>query len=124
MRNEAEERKFEVALAYLLRFGVLLSAIVVTVGAAIYLSQSGTELVRYHIFKGEPSPLRSFSHVFPLAFSLDGRAIMQVGLVLLIAIPFARVLFSEAVFLKERDWMYSAFTLVVLLILTFSLFGH
>jgi len=103
---------------------VLLSALVVGFGAVVYLSQHGQEPVHYHIFRGEPGPLRSFSRVFPLALTLEGRAIMQVGLVLLIAIPFARVLFSEAVFLKERDWMYSVFTLVVLLILTVSLFGR
>ena len=46
-----------------------------------------------------------------------------LGLLLLIATPVARVLFSAIAFAIERDGMYVVITLVVLAILMLSLFG-
>ena len=54
---------------------------------------------------------------------LSGRAIIQFGLLLLIATPVARVIFSAVAFAWERDYLYVAFTLAVLAVLTYSLFG-
>jgi uncharacterized membrane protein len=47
--------------------------------------------------------------------------LIQFGLLLLIATPAARVVFSVAGFAIERDWMYVAITLLVLLTLLYSL---
>jgi uncharacterized membrane protein len=44
-------------------------------------------------------------------------------LLLLIATPIARVAFSIAGFLIERDWLYVAFTVIVLVILLYSFVG-
>jgi uncharacterized membrane protein len=49
--------------------------------------------------------------------------ILQLGLLLLIATPIARVIFSVFAFALEGDRMYVAFTLVVLTVLLYSLFG-
>jgi len=54
---------------------------------------------------------------------LQGRAIIQLGLVLLIATPVARVAFSIFGFFEERDMMYVVFTGMVLVILLCSLNG-
>ena len=48
---------------------------------------------------------------------------MQLGLLLLIATPVARVIFSAIVFAVENDRMYLLFTLLVLAVLLYSLFG-
>jgi uncharacterized membrane protein len=53
----------------------------------------------------------------------SARAIIQFGLLLLIATPIARVIFSAVAFAFERDYLYVAFTLAVLAILTYSLLG-
>ena len=45
------------------------------------------------------------------------------GLLLLIATPVARVIFSAIVFAMEGDRMYLLFTLIVLAVLLYSLFG-
>jgi uncharacterized membrane protein len=50
-------------------------------------------------------------------------AVIQFGLLLLIATPVARVVFSAIAFAVERDKLYVAFTLTVLAILTYSLMG-
>jgi uncharacterized membrane protein len=57
------------------------------------------------------------------AFAGHARGIMQLGLLLLIATPVARVIFSAIVFAVEKDRMYLLFTLLVLFVLLYSLFG-
>ncbi len=57
------------------------------------------------------------------ALHLDGPSVIQLGLLLLIATPVVRVIFSLAAFWLERDKIYVVFTSVVLAILLFSLFG-
>jgi uncharacterized membrane protein len=44
-------------------------------------------------------------------------------MLLLIATPVARVLFSATAFAVERDYLYVAFTLIVLGVISYSLFG-
>jgi uncharacterized membrane protein len=55
------------------------------------------------------------------ALTLRGRGIIQLGLLLLIATPVARVAFSVAAFAFQRDRLYVVVTLVVLAILLYSL---
>jgi uncharacterized membrane protein len=52
-----------------------------------------------------------------------GRGWIQLGLLLLIATPIARVVFSVAGFILERDRLYVTFTLIVLAVLLYSLLG-
>ena len=47
--------------------------------------------------------------------------VVLAGLLLLVATPVARVLFSVFAFAAQRDWMYVACTLVVLAILVGSI---
>ena len=46
-----------------------------------------------------------------------GRALIQLGLLLLIATPVARVAFSVFAFERQRDWTYVGITLFVLAVL-------
>jgi uncharacterized membrane protein len=48
---------------------------------------------------------------------------VQLGLLLLIATPIGRVVFSVAGFARQRDWLYVGITLVVLALLAYSLIG-
>ena len=57
------------------------------------------------------------------ALHLNGRGIIQLGLLFLIATPVARVIFSIFGFAEEHDRMYVGFTVIVLAILLFSLVG-
>ena len=53
---------------------------------------------------------------------LGGRGIIQLGLLLLIATPVARVVFSVIGFVRQRDFVYVVLTLIVLAVLLYSLF--
>ena len=118
-----DDRRIEVILGNLLRAGVLLSAAVVLSGACVYLSRHAHEPADYRIFRGEPSEFRTIAGVIHSVFNGRGRGLIQLGLLLLIATPIARVAFSIVGFAMERDRMYVAFTLIVLAILLYSLLG-
>jgi uncharacterized membrane protein len=118
------DQKIEDIIGNLLRVGVGTAAAVVFVGAAIYLVRHGTGHANYRVFHGQPSDLRSLRGIIQAALSLRARGIMQLGLLLLIATPVARVAFSVVAFAIEGDRMYVVFTLIVLAILSFSLAGY
>jgi uncharacterized membrane protein len=117
------DKTIEEIVGTLLRVGVSLSAFVVSIGAAIYLARHGRELANYRVFLGEPSDLRSLSGIVRDAFRLRGRGIIQLGLLLLIATPVARVAFSIWGFAEEHDRLYMIFTGIVLIVLLYSLLG-
>jgi uncharacterized membrane protein len=117
------DRRIEVILGNLLRTGVLLSAAVVLWGACIYLFRHAHEPADYRIFRGEPSQFRTIPGVIQSVINGRGRGLIQLGLLLLIATPIARVAFSVVGFAIERDRMYVTFTLIVLAILLYSLLG-
>jgi uncharacterized membrane protein len=115
--------RMEGLISYLLRAGVVIAALVVLGGAVPYLLQQPRAHVDYRTFSGEPDNLKAVHGIIPTALSGDPRGIMQLGLLLLIATPIARVMFSAVAFAIERDRMYVGFTLLVLAVLLYSLFG-
>ena len=117
------DRKVEDLVGNLLRAGVTLAALVVFCGAVVYLARHGAEPADYRVFHGEANQLRTIPGVLREAFAFQGRGIMQLGLLLLIATPVARVVLSILGFAAERDRMYVGFATIVLAILLYSLFG-
>jgi uncharacterized membrane protein len=113
----------EVVLGTVLRIGVVLSAAVVLFGASIYIFRHAHEPANYRIFRGEPSEFRTIPGVIQSVRNGRGRGWIQLGLLLLIATPIARVVFSVAGFILERDRLYVTFTLIVLAVLLYSLLG-
>ena len=121
--GEWKDEEIEGIVANLLITGVLLSAFVVLIGASIYLFRHGREPVAYNVFRGEPAEYRNIPGILRDVFTLRGRGFIQLGLVLLIATPVARVAFAAWGFAAEKDKMYVGFTLLVLAILLYSLLG-
>jgi len=110
----------EELIGNLLQTGVILASAVVLLGGSIYLVRHGLAAPQYHVFMGEPSDLRTMAGIVRDALTLRGRGIIQLGLLLLIATPIARVAFSVAAFAVQRDRLYVAITLIVLAILLYS----
>ncbi len=115
--------RIEIIVGNLLRIGVTLAAAVVLFGGIIFLVQHGRDIPKYSSFRGEPQSLKSPAEIARGAIALDPRAIIQLGLLLLIATPVARVAFSAIAFALEHDHMYVVMTLFVLAVLMYSLFG-
>jgi len=121
--TESADQRVDLIMSRLLRTGVLLSALFVFAGGVLFLLRHPTPVTDYHKFQGEPAEFRTVPGIVHDALALRGRGLIQLGLLLLIATPIARVAFSVMVFLYERDWMYVLVTLVVLSLLFYSLLG-
>ena len=117
------DHEVEQFIGTLLRAGVLVSAAVTLIGGFIFLSHSASEPADFRVFRGVPEGLDSVSGVLDGAIRLRGRWIIQLGLLLLIATPIARVALSLIAFARQRDRMYVCITTLVLGLLLFSLFG-
>jgi uncharacterized membrane protein len=124
LKDNWTDQRVEDIIGNLLRIGVGISAAVVLMGAAVYLVRHGLQHANYGVFHGEPSDLRTLKGIVRSAFEVRGRGIIQLGLVLLIATPVARVAFAVVAFALEKDRMYVIFTLIVLIILLLSLSGY
>lgn len=119
------DERVEMIVGNLLRSGVLLAAAVVALGGAMYLVGNANEPADYRTFRGEPGDLRSPGEIVVNACHRNSRGIIQLGLLLLIATPVARVIFCVAAFSFQRDRTYVVLTLIVLAVLLYSLFlGH
>jgi uncharacterized membrane protein len=118
-----DDHRIEVILGNLLRAGVVFSATIVLGGACIYLFRHAFEQANYSIFRGEPSDFRTIRGVILSVIDGHGRGLIQLGLLVLISTPIARVAFSIVGFALERDRMYVIFTVIVLAILLYSLLG-
>jgi len=117
------EHDVEVRLGRLLQAGVVLAAAVVVAGGVVYLAHHGGSRPEYGTFAGEPAALRSVSGIVGEAAALRGTGIIQLGLLILIATPVARVAFSLYAFFRDRDRAYILITSIVLILLILSLAG-
>lgn len=117
------DQRLEVIISVLLRTGVLISAAVVLLGGICFLAQHGDEQPEYRVFHATPEAYRSLSGVIHAAGPSNCQAVIQLGLLILILTPVARVAFSLVGFELERDRTYVVLTSVVLAILIYSLVG-
>jgi uncharacterized membrane protein len=78
----------ERAIGAVLRAGVVLSSVCLTVGLVTYLFVGSADL---------------------------SRGLLQIGVIVLLATPVARVVVSIGQYLSERDWTFAALTAIVLL---------
>jgi uncharacterized membrane protein len=117
------DKRIELSVGALLRWGVLASAAVVLSGGAIFLVRHGGDPVSYGVFRGTAPATRHVGGIIRGAISSSGRSIVQLGLLLLIATPIARVAFSLIAFALERDRIFVIVTAIVLAVLLYSLLG-
>jgi uncharacterized membrane protein len=117
------DQRMDAIMGILLRSGVVLAATIVLVGGILFLVRHKTPVTDYHIFSGEPTDLRTISGIFADVKAFRARGLIQLGLLVLIATPVARVVFSLFAFLYQKDWKYVVFTAIVLGLLLYSLFG-
>lgn len=111
-------------IGIILRAGVILSSIIALFGGVIYLLRHGKEFPAYTVFHDESVTYGSFTKIIKGSLAFRGREIIQLGLMVLIATPVARVFFSALGFLLEKDWLYVGISMLVLGIIAFSMLSH
>ena len=123
MTASRRERLLALRVGALLRLGVLIASAVIVLGLVPYLARDGSRHADYQEFRGEPPAFRTVSGVVAYAVSGHLRGIMQLGVLLLVATPVARVALCLFAFARQRDRLYVGVTVAVLAALFFSLLG-
>ncbi len=104
-------------IGWVLQGGVIVSVVVIAIGLLLLSLQPNTFA---------PQQLQMLPHTFAQVgtalLALQPQAVIALGLLLLIATPVVRVAISMVAFAVERDWRFVVISLLVLLILPFSIF--
>ena len=111
-------------IGWVLRIGVIVSISVVFVGGAIYIYRHGGTMPNYSKFNGVPDFVQLHGIINGI-MNLRGRSIIQAGIILLIATPILRIVFSTISFALEKDYLYVGISFLVLVIIVISsISGH
>ncbi len=115
------DHKLATLIGYLLRIGVISAAIIVLAGGVLYLVENAFTTPDYHTFHEASAEARTLSGIWHNALALHSYGIIQLGLLVLVATPVMRVVFSIVGFALERDFLYVVATVIVLGVLLYSL---
>jgi uncharacterized membrane protein len=115
------DHQVDQVIGRLLQVGVVIATVVVVAGAIGLLSAAGGQVMDHRVFVGAAPALRGLGSIAHGAIAGDAASITQLGLVLLIATPIARVALTLVAFLIQRDRLYVALTAVVLVLLLWGL---
>ncbi len=120
-RQTRMDRRLEAVIGHTLRIGVVTAAVFVFAGGMFYLTENALAPVDYHTFHPAAKNTLDLSGIIRNALALSSLGIIQFGLLVLIATPVVRVVFSVIAFAAERDVVYVIVTLMVLAVLLYSL---
>lgn len=117
-----EGRRMELALSKLLIAGIIGSACLISLATVWVIARHGGSPVDYSKFVEPDGSNNSLGEVLSAALGMNARALLMAGVLVVLATPVARVLFSLIAFARERDMLYVTITGIVLAILVYSLF--
>ena len=111
-----------------LRWGVILACLLASIGGIYYLLQHGLDTVpNYRHFDvasaAAQSNITTFKGLWQGILHGDAASCIQVGVIVLIFTPVARVVLSLFDFIVEQDWLYVAITALVLGIIVSNSLG-
>jgi uncharacterized membrane protein len=120
VKKRIQDADLEKIIGQLLRYGVMVSSVVVLSGGMVYLIRHGSQTPAFGTFKGEPDKMRDPIAMWKAILHGEGRPLIAFGLLLLILTPIARILFSIAGYLMEKDYLYVLITLIVLAVILWN----
>jgi uncharacterized membrane protein len=119
--KKLQDQDLERIIGQLLRYGVLLSSLVVLAGGFVYLIRHGHQLPQFGAFRGEPEKFKNPVPMWTAIANGEGRPLIQFGLLILIATPITRIAFSIFGYLMEKDYLYMLITSIVLAVILCNL---
>ena len=112
----------EERMGRVLQIGVAIAAVVVFAGGVLHLVRQGREVPDYRNFHDVVAYLKSGAGIVQALMSGRGQALIQLGILLMIATPVIRVVFAVFAFARQKDWLYTGVSSFVLALLLYSLF--
>lgn len=117
------DEHIEQVIGRVLQAGVLIAGTIVSVAGLFYLLRYGAAAPTFGAFHGEPANLRTVRGIVHGAATLHPRAWIQLGLLVLLFTPVARVALLLGAFVLQRDRLYVVIAGVVLALLVVGLTG-
>lgn len=122
-----EERiDFRTAIGLVLRYGVVSSFVIVALGAALLFFEGQTGYyplgTAQEMFDAQTKFLVGLQPLLQGVASAKPYAIIDLGLIVLLATPVMRVLISILLFIEEKRYIFVGITVTVLAILLLSMF--
>jgi uncharacterized membrane protein len=118
------DKDIEQLVGRMLRYGVITASTIVLLGGVIFLVQHGqASMPSYRHFTGESAGYTTFEGILQGTLDLNAKGIIQFGVMVLIATPISRIIFSLIGFALEKDKLYVVITLIVLCVMLFSTIG-
>jgi uncharacterized membrane protein len=121
--NKEQGKDMRIWISIILRTGVLVSGVLLLTGGILFAFQHPGAIFSFKSFAGEPERLREAESVFREALQFKSRSVIQMWILILIATPVMRVIFSFIEFLLHKDWVFVLITAVVITTLFYSLFS-
>ena len=111
-----------------LRWGVILACLLATIGGVYYLMQHGLDPVPdyRHFDVASAAAQTNYTTLGGLWQGIlhgDAASCVQVGVIVLILTPIARVVLSLFDFIVEQDWLYVSITAIVLAVIISNSLG-
>ena len=118
-----EDKDISKIIGNILRIGVYIALSVTFVGGLLYLTAKGDhEGLQHSVFVEKNENLWQYLRTtMNGVLRGDGLSVISFGILLLIATPLTRVLFSLVAFFLEKDRMYVIITIIVLVIIMVSI---
>lgn len=123
-KTRFKDADMQAVIGWVLRIGVIVSVSIVFFGGIVYLYRHGSEVPDHKTFITQPGFVQ-LNGIIQGIIDFHGRSIIQAGIILLIATPILRIIFSAISFALEKDRLYVMISLLVLLIIFLSsMSGH
>lgn len=111
-----------------LRWGVILACLLATIGGVYYLMEHGLDPVPdyRHFDVASAAAQTNYTTLGGLWQGIlhgDAASCVQVGVIVLILTPIARVVLSLLDFIVEQDWLYVSITAIVLAVIISNSLG-
>jgi uncharacterized membrane protein len=121
-----KDQQLQNSLARVMLWGVLLAAVIMSVGVVWFLATHMGLRAGDHIFSGEPgyfeNPISMVQRALQPEEVGHRRSLIMIGVVLLLINPLVRVAFAAFGFAVQKDRLYTLISLVVLAVLIISFF--
>jgi uncharacterized membrane protein len=123
-RQAQRDARLEVVIGYTLRLGVITAAALIFTGGMFFLIENRATALHYETFHAALRHSDNLAGMVQNIRNFSSEGIIQLGLLVLIATPILRVIFSLVAFALERDIVYVFVTAIVLAVLLYSVIGR